>query len=75
MCSIADSKGQKVLGANLEDGLYILSTDGSAHISEIRMLRTAPHSHMINMWHRHLVHLNRQDLRRLLESSGERITD
>jgi len=26
------------------------------------------------MWHRHVVHLNHQDLRRLLESSGERIT-
>ena len=27
------------------------------------------------MWHRHLAHLNHQDLKRLLESSGERITD
>jgi len=75
ICSIADAKGQKILGANLEDGLYILSTDGSAHVSEIRMLRTAPHSHTINMWHRRLAHLNHQDLERLLESSGERITD
>jgi len=75
ICSIADAKGRKVLGANLEGGLYILSTDGSAYISEIRMLRTAPHSHTINMWQRRLVHLNHQDLRRLLESSGERITD
>ena len=75
ICSIADAKGQKVLGANLEDGLYILSTDGSAHVSEIRMLRTAPHSHTINMWHRRLAHLNHQDLKRLLETSGERITD
>jgi len=32
ICTIADAKGQKVLGANLEDGLYILSTDGSAHL-------------------------------------------
>jgi len=38
ICSIADAKGQKLLGANLEDGLYILSMDGSAHISEIKML-------------------------------------
>jgi len=75
ICSIANAKGQKVLGTNLEDGLYILSTDGSAHISEIRMRRTSPHSNTINMWHRHLVHLNHQDLRRLLESSGEHITD
>jgi len=75
ICSIADAKGQKVLGANLEDGLYILSTDGSAHISEIRMLRTASHSHTINIWHRCLTHLNHQDLKQLLESSGERITD
>jgi len=73
ICSIANTKGQKVLSANLEDGLYILSTDGSAHISEIRMLQTAPHSHTVNMWHRRLAHLNHQDLRRLLESSGERI--
>jgi len=51
ICSIANAKGQKILCANLEDGLYILSTDGSAHVSEIRMLRTAPHSHTINMWH------------------------
>jgi len=68
ICSIADAKGQKVLSANLEDGLYILSTDGSAHISEIRILQTAPHLHMINMWHRRLAHLNHQDLRQLLES-------
>jgi len=49
--------------------------DGSAHISEIRMLRTAPHSHAVNMWHRCLAHLNHQDLRRLLKSSGEHITN
>jgi len=75
ICSIADAKGQKVLGANLEDGLYILSMDGSVNISEIRILRTAPHSHTINMWYRHLAHLNHQDLRHLLDSSGEPITD
>jgi len=73
ICSIVDAKGQKILGANLEDALYILSTDGSAHISEIRMLRTAPHSHTVNMWHRRLTHLDHLDLRRLLESSGELI--
>jgi len=75
ICSIADAKGQKVLCANLEDGLYILSTDGSAHISENKMLRTAPHLNKVNMWHRRLAHLNHQDLRQLLETSGERITD
>jgi len=75
ICSIADAKGQNVLSANLEDGLYILSTDGSAHISEIKMLQTASHSHSTNMWHRRLAHLNHQDLKRLLESSGERFTD
>jgi len=75
ICSIADAKGQKVLGANLEDGLYILSTDGSAHISEIKMVRNASHSHSTNMWHRRLARLNHQGLRRLLESSGERFTD
>jgi len=61
ICSMADAKGQKALSANLEDGLYILSTDGSAHISEIKMLRTTSHSHSINMWHRRLAHLNHQD--------------
>ena len=75
ICSIADAKGRKVLSANLEGGLYILSTEGSAHISEIKMLRTAPHSHTANMWHQRLMYLNHQDLRRLLESSGKRITD
>jgi len=39
------------------------------------MLRTASHSHSINLWHRWLAHLNHQDLRRLLESSGKRFTD
>jgi len=73
ICSIADAKGQKVLSPNLEDGLYILSMGTSAHISETRMLRTAPHSHTVNMWHRCLAYINHQDLRRLLESSGERI--
>jgi len=52
---------------------YILSMDGSAHISEIRMLQTVLHSHTVNMWHWRLVPLNYQDLRCLLESSGERI--
>jgi len=49
ICLIADAKGQKVLRANLEDGLYTLSTDGSAHISEIRMLQTAPNSQTVNI--------------------------
>jgi len=61
--SIADAKGQNVLGANLEDGPYTLSTDGSAHISIIRLLQTALHSHTANMWQRRLAHLNHQDLR------------
>jgi len=40
ICSIANSKGSKVLSAVLEQGLYVLSTDRSAHVSEIRLLRT-----------------------------------
>jgi len=75
ICSIANAKAQKVLGANLEESLYILSMDGSAHISEIKTLRTAPHSKTVNMGHRHLPYLNHQDLRRLLESLGEHIMD
>ena len=51
-CSIADAKGRKVLSAVLENGLYILSTDGSAHILEIRLLRTTKHPNTVNMWHR-----------------------
>jgi len=43
--SFRNSEYLSFLGANLEDGLYILSTDGSAHICEIKMLRTASHSH------------------------------
>jgi len=74
-CSIANAKAKKVLSANLEDGLYTLSTDRLVHISEIRTRRTAPHSHTVNMWDRHLAHLNHQDLRQLLESSGECIMD
>jgi len=39
------------------------------------MLRTAPNSHTVNMWHRRLAHLYHQDLKRLLESSDKHITD
>src|SRR3978361_1413081 len=34
ICSITNTKGNKVLSAILEQGLYILSSDGSAHVSD-----------------------------------------
>jgi hypothetical protein len=76
ICSITNAKGRKVLSAILEQGLYILSTDGSAHVSEIRSLRTVRHPNMmVNLWHQRFAHLNYQDLRRILEPSEERITN
>jgi len=75
ICSITNTKGRKVLSAILEEGLYILSTDGSAHISEIRSLRSVRHANMVNLWHQRFAHLNYQDLRRILDPSDERITD
>jgi len=75
ICSIADAKGQKVLGTNLEDGLYILSMDGSAHIFEIKMLQTALHSNTVFICHRCVTHLNHQNLTQLLESSCKHIMD
>jgi transposase InsO family protein len=75
ICSITNTKGRKVLSAILEQGVYILSTDGSAHVSEIRSLRTVHHPNMVNLWHQRFAHLNYQDLRRILEPSEERITN
>jgi hypothetical protein len=74
ICSITNTKGRKVLSAILEQGLYILSTDGSAHISEIRSLRNVQHPNMVNLWHQRFAHINYQDLRRILDAVKKRTT-
>jgi transposase InsO family protein len=68
VCSITNTKGSKVLSAILEHGLYILSMDGSAHISEIRLLRTKK-TKTLRLWHQRFAHLNYQDLKRILNPS------
>jgi len=73
ICTIANTKGKKVLSAVLEEGLYVLSTDGSAHVSEIRMLRTTRNPNTLKIWHQRFAHLNYQDLRRILNPSDEPI--
>jgi len=73
ICTIANTKGKKVLSAVLEEGLYVLSTDGSAHVSEIRMLRTTRNPNTLKIWHQQFAHLNYQDLRCILNPSYELI--
>jgi len=68
ICSITNTKGRKVLSAILEQGLYVLSMDGSAHISEIRLLRNQ-NAKTLKVWHRRFAHLNYQDLKRILNPS------
>ena len=72
ICSIANTNGRIVLSATLKQGLYILSLDGSAHISEIRSLRTAQHSNTVNIWQQRFAHLNYTDLKHILESNKSR---
>jgi len=74
ICSITNTKGNRVLSAVLEDGLYVLAIDGSAHVSEIRMLRTG-NPITLTIWHQQFAHLNYQDLRRILNSSHEQTED
>jgi len=75
ICSITNAKGSKVLSAILEQGLYILSTDGSAHVSEIRLLRTAKNTKTLKIWHQRFAHLNYQDLKRILNASHNQLTN
>jgi len=75
ICSITNSKGSKVLSAVLEQGLYVLSTDGSAHVSEIRLLRTKNANRTLKTWHQRFAHLNYQDLKHLLNRTYNRQTD
>jgi len=74
ICSIANSKGSKVLSAVLEQGLYVISTDGSAHDSEIRLLRTKSAT-TLETWHKRFAHLNYQDLKHLLNRTYKWQTD
>jgi len=74
VCSIANRKGSKVLSAVLEQGLYVLSTDGSAHVSEIRLLRTKSAT-TLETWHKRFAHLNYQDLKHLLNQAQSPVTD
>src|SRR3978361_899878 len=76
ICSITNTKGNKVLSVILEQGLYVLSTDGSAHVSEIRLLRTSTKNmKTLKMWHQRFAHLNYQDLKRILNPSYNLHTD
>jgi hypothetical protein len=76
ICSITNTRGSKVLSAILEQGLYVLSTDGSAHVSEIRLLRTSTKNmKTLKMWHQRFAHLNYQDLKRILNPSHNQPTD
>jgi len=50
ICSITNTKGNRVLSAVLEDGLNMLAIDGSAYVSEIRMLRTG-NPITLTIWH------------------------
>jgi len=74
ICSSANSKGSKVFSAVLEQGLYVLSTDGSAHVSEIRLLRTKSAT-TLETWHKRFAHLNYQDLKHLLNRTYKWQTD
>jgi len=73
ICSVTNTNGRKVLSAILEQGLYILSMDGSAHVSEIRSLRSVWQANMVDLWHQRFAHLNYQDLRRILDTSDKRV--
>jgi len=73
ICSITNTNGRKVLSAIRKQGLYILSMDGSAHVSEIRSLRSVRHANMVDLWHQRFAHLNYQDLLQILETLDKRV--
>jgi len=76
ICSITNAKGSKVLSAILEQGLYILSTDGSAHVSEIRLLWTGTrNAKTLKIWHQRFAHLNYHDLKCIVNTSHNLPTD
>jgi hypothetical protein len=75
ICSITNTRGSKVLSAILEQGLYVLSTDGSVHISEIKLLRTAKKTKTLKTWHQQFAHLDYPDLKRILNPSHDQLTN
>jgi len=76
ICSITNAKGSKVLSAILKHGLYILSMDGSVHVSEIRLLWTGTkNTKTLKIWHQRFTHLNYQDLKCILNASHNQPMD
>ena len=76
ICSITNAKGSKVLSAIVRQGLYLLSTDGSAHELEIRLLRTGTkNAKTLKIWHQRFAHLNYHNLKRILNASHNLPTD
>jgi hypothetical protein len=70
VCSVTDIYGKSVLKADLERGLYTLTNEGSAYVSELRSFnRNTRHSNSIDIWHQRFGHLNYVDLRRVLETT------
>jgi len=52
VCSITDSHGKSVLKGRIEHGLYTLTIEGSAYVSELRSYnRKTRHSNSIDIWH------------------------
>jgi len=70
VCSITDSHGKSVLKGGLENGLYTLTIEGSAYVSELRSYnRKTRHSNSIDIWHQRFGHLNYIDVKRILETT------
>ena len=70
MCSITDSHGKSVLKGGLEHGLYTLTIEGSAYVSEIRSYNPKTrHSNSIDIWHQRFGHLNYIDVKCILETT------
>jgi len=69
-CFVTDIHGKNVMKAILEQGLYMLSIEGLAYISELRSFnRKTRHTNSIDIWHQRFGHLNYVDLRRVLETT------
>jgi hypothetical protein len=75
ICSITNTRGRKVFSAILEQGLYVLSTDRSTYVSEIKLVRTAKNVKTLKTWYQRFAHLNYQDLERILNPSYDQLTN
>jgi len=70
VCSITDSHGKSVLKGGLEHGLYTLTIEGSAYVSELRSYNSKTrHSNSIDIWHQQFGHLNYVDVKHILETT------